>query len=129
MSTARVSVTGGARPETAWERYVRPRLWPTWSPQIRSVEYDHPTLRPRTKGVVRTFAGVGIPFVIEDVDPVERTWTWRVVAFGLSLRLRHGVRTHAEGSQTWLEVTGPPLISHAYARIATIALRRLVCQD
>lgn len=126
---ARVSVTGPASLETVWQRYVEPRLWSTWSPQIRSVEYDHPTLRPGTKGVVRTFGGVGIPFTIEDVVPADRRWTWRVVAFGISLRLEHGVLAHEEGSETWLVVSGPPIVSRVYAQAATIALRRLVRQQ
>ena len=119
--------TSSASPETAWQRYAQPGLWHTWSPQIRSVEYDHPTLRPETRGVVRTLGGVGIPFTIEDVSPTERAWTWRVHLSALTVRLTHGVGPGTGGgSSTWLTVTGPPLVSHAYARFATIALRRLV---
>lgn len=124
----RVSVTGSADPETVWQRYAQPRLWPTWSPQIRSVEYDHPTLRPRTRGVVRTFGGAGIPFEVEEVDDLRRTWAWRVEVRGLRLHLDHGVESaEGAGSRTWLKVTGPPVISHLYAHVAaTLALRRLV---
>lgn len=128
MTTTRVSVTGPASPATAWQRYVQPRLWPTWSPQIRSVEYEHPVLLPGTTGTVRTFGGIGIPFDIEEVAAAERTWTWRVRVGGLTVRLQHGVLPHAKGSETWLAVSGPPVISQAYAQIATIALRRLVRQ-
>ncbi|WP_435201198.1 SRPBCC family protein [Janibacter sp. GS2] len=129
MTTSRVSVTGPASPETAWQRYVHPGLWRTWSPQIRFVEYDHPVLVPGTRGTVRTFGGIGIPFAIEEVAAAERTWTWRVRVGGLSLRLHHGVLPHAQGSETWLAVSGPPVISPAYARIATIALRRLLRRE
>lgn len=125
-TTARVSVTGGAPVETVWQRYTRPALWPTWAPQIRSVEYEHPTLRPGTKGVVRTVVGFGVPFTIEEVDVADRTWSWQVTALGLRLHLTHGVLPHPGGSETWLEVTGPPLISRTYARLATFALNRLV---
>lgn len=125
-STARVSVTGTAPVETVWQRYTRPALWPTWSPQIRSVEYEHPTLRPGTKGVVRTVVGFGVPFTIEEVDVADRTWSWHVEALGLRLHLAHGVLAHPAGSETWLEVTGPPVVGPAYARVATLALRRLV---
>ncbi|WEV77237.1 SRPBCC family protein [Janibacter cremeus] len=125
-STARVSVAGAAAVETVWQRYTRPALWPTWSPQIRSVEYEHPTLRPGTKRVVRTVAGSGVPFTIEEVDVADHTWSWQVVALGLRLHLVHGVRPHPTGSETWLEVTGPPVVGRAYARVATLALRRLV---
>lgn len=127
LTTAHVSVAGSASPETAWQRYAQPRLWHTWSPQIRSVEYGHPTLRPGTSGVVRTFGGIGIPFTIENVAPAERTWTWRVDVSVLTLRMTHGVRPgDGHGSRTWLEITGPRLVSQAYARFAIIALRRLV---
>ncbi|WP_338749181.1 SRPBCC family protein [Janibacter alittae] len=124
-----MSVTGTATVGTVWQRYVEPRLWPTWSPQIRSVEYDHPRLRSATKGVVRTFGGLGVPFTIEEVSSTEHTWRWRVEAFGLPLRLDHGVRAHPRGCETWLEVTGPPVISRVYAQAATIALRRLVRRE
>ncbi|NYF98317.1 SRPBCC family protein [Janibacter cremeus] len=124
-----MSVTGPASAETAWQRYLEPRLWSSWSPQIWSVEYAHPQLLPGTKGVVRTFGGIGVPFTIEEVSPTEHTWRWRVVAFGLPLRLDHGVRGHPRGCETWLEVTGPPVISRVYAHLATIALRRLVRQE
>lgn len=125
---ARVSASGSADPETVWQRYAQPRLWPTWSPQIRSVEYDHPTLRPGTRGVVRTFGGMGIPFEVEEVDPWKRTWAWQVEVLGQTLHLDHGVEpAEGPGSRTWLKVTGPPVISHIYAHVAAIiALRRLV---
>lgn len=124
-----MSVTGPVTVGTVWQRYVEPRLWPTWSPQIRSVEYDHPRLRPGTTGVVRTFGGLGIPFTIEEVVSAEHTWRWRVEALGIPLRLDHGVCAHPRGCQTWLEVTGPPVITRVYARAATIALRRLVRRE
>lgn len=125
---ARVSITGPADPETVWQRYAQPQLWPTWSPQVRSVEYAHSTLRSGTSGVVRTFGGIGIPFAVEQVDESRRTWAWRVEVRGLTLHLNHGVESAAgSGTRTWLEVTGPPVISHVYARAAAvIALRRLV---
>lgn len=125
---ARVHVTGRADPETVWQRYVQPQLWPTWSPQIRSVEYPHPTLRPGTKGVVRTVGGIGISFTVEEVDESRCTWAWRVKTRGLTLHLSHGVEpADGPGSRTWLEVTGPPVISPVYARVAAIiALPRLV---
>ena len=125
-TTARVSVAGPAPVETVWQRYIQPALWPTWSPQIRSVEYEYETLRPHTKGVVRTFGGIGIPFTIEDVIAADRTWTWQVEALGLRLHLAHGVLPHTGGSETWLEVTGPPLVSSVYAQTARLALHRLV---
>lgn len=125
---ARVSVSGPADPETVWQRYTEPRLWPTWSPQIRSVEYEHPTLLPSTDGVVRTFGGIGIPFTVEEVVASRRTWAWRVEVRGLSLHMSHGVQAEGgHGTRTWLQVTGPPMISPAYAHAAAVvALRRLV---
>lgn len=124
---AGVSVSGPADPETVWRRYYEPQSWSTWAPQIRAVEYEHPTLRPGTEGVVRTFVGVGVAFTIEEVSAVDRTWTWRVVVLGLPLHMAHGVRLAGDaGSRTWLTVTGPAVISHVYAWLATIALWRLV---
>lgn len=126
-TAARVSVSGQADPETVWQRYYEPQSWSTWAPQIRAVEYEHPVLRPGTKGVVRTFGGVGVDFTIEEVSVVDRTWTWQVAVRGLTLRMAHGVRPAGDaGSRTWLTVTGPAVISRAYAWSATIALKRLV---
>lgn len=126
-TAAYVSVSGPADPMTVWQRYYEPRSWSTWSPQIRSVEYEHSILRPDTQGVVRTYGGVGVAFTIEEVSTFDHTWTWRVVALGLRLRMVHGVRpTGGSGTQVWLTVSGPALIARAYACVATFALRRLV---
>ncbi len=127
--TAVVRVAGPADPETVWRRYTQPQLWPTWSPQIRSVEYGHSLLRPGTGGVVRTVGGIGIPFTVAEVDAASRTWAWQVrLRGGLSLSLNHGVEpADGPGTSTWLEVTGPPMVTPVYARIAAIsALPRLV---
>lgn len=125
--SVRVSVCGPMDPDTVWRRYHEPRWWSTWSPQICSVEYEHPTLCPGTEGVVRTFGGVGVAFMIDEVCTLDRTWTWRVVVLGLTLRMTHDVRPAGNaGSRTWLTVTGPAVISRAYAWLATIALWRLV---
>lgn len=128
VTDARVSVSGTADPDTVWQRYTQPALWATWSPQIRSVEYGHPTLVAGTSGTVRTVGGIGIPFTVEVVDPSRRTWSWRVEALGVSLRLDHGVSAEGvTGCRTWLLVTGPPVISQAYAHgPAALALRHLV---
>jgi hypothetical protein len=125
-TTARINVSGDAAPDIVWQRYITPATWSSWSPQIRSVDYPHRTIRAGTAGVVHAIGGVRVPFRIEQVDPDERRWVWAVKPLGLSMRLVHTVEDQAAGSRTGLEVSGPPLVVHGYALASAVALHRLV---
>ena len=125
-----IGATGTAAPEVAWDRYVHPALWPTWSPQITSVDSSDSTLRPGTTGTVHGPCGVSVPFTVIDVNDEKRSWSWRVTAAGIVLTLHHGVRVcnakTLNGSATGLVIDGPAPVVLGYAPLARIALGRLV---
>jgi hypothetical protein len=134
--TMTVTAAGPCPPDEAWDRYVRPRRWPEWSPQIRAVEYPGERLTAGTSGVVRGPGRVPVRFRIlsvDESDPARRRWTWSVRAAGVVLRLDHLVepRTGAggeqpRGSRTTLTVHGWAPVVVAYLPLAWLALRRLV---
>lgn len=124
--TTRVEETGATDPDVAWQRYVRPALWPSWSPAIRAVECPDAVIRPGTVGVVHGPVGMRVRFEVTGVDEAARHWEWRVRSGPVALRLRHGVDREPGGARTWLEVEGPGVIAPLYAQVARIALRRLV---
>jgi hypothetical protein len=121
-------VCGPCPADEVWDRYVRPRRWPEWSPQIRAVNYPAEQLRSRTAGVVHGLGGLRVGFRVRDVEangPV-RAWSWTVVAAGVRLDLRHTVEATAAGSRTGLTVIGPAPVVLLYLPVARLALRRLV---
>lgn len=129
--TTTVSVSGPCPPDEAWDRYVRPRRWREWSPQVRGVQYAGDRLAPGTGGVVRGPAGLPVRFRILSVDAADlacRSWSWSVRAAGVTLRLDHRVEPRAAGagSTTTLAVHGPGPVVEAYLPLAWVALRRLV---
>jgi hypothetical protein len=133
--TMTVTVSGPCPPDEAWDRYVRPRRWREWSPQIRDVEYDGEHLTAGTAGVVRGPGRLPVHFTILSVDgsdPAHRHWSWSVRAAGIALRRDHAVEPQqdadgqARGSRTTLVVHGWTPAVAAYLPLAWIALRRLV---
>lgn len=117
---------GAASVETVWQRYVRTAAWPTWAPQIRTVEAEA-ELRTGMRGRVVPVVGPRVAFVIEAVDHQARTWRWRVQVGPVRMRLRHGVRARTpSGTETELHIDGPALVVLAYAPLARRALNRLV---
>ncbi|MEU6389552.1 SRPBCC family protein [Streptomyces sp. NPDC046939] len=117
---------GAADPDTVWQRYLHPALWPGWAPQIRSVETGD-ELRAGMRGRLRPVVGPAVAFVITSVDVEARTWSWRVAAGPFRMRLWHAVRPHGvSGAATELTVEGPLPVVLAYAPLARYALRRLV---
>jgi hypothetical protein len=119
---------GPCPPDEVWDRYVRPRRWPQWSPQIRSVTYPGERLRPQTAGAIRGPGGLRVGFEILDVEetgPV-RAWSWIASAAGVRLTLRHTVEAAPTGTRTGLTVQGPALVVLLYLPVARLALRRLV---
>jgi hypothetical protein len=123
-----ISVAGPRTVEEVWDRYVRPRRWPEWSPQIRSVDYAGERLAPGTSGVVRGPGGLPVRFqilAVHDTDPV-RTWSWTASAAGVRLALLHTVEATAGGTRTRLTIVGFGPVVLAYLPLARLALSRLV---
>ena len=130
MTTVTLTARGSAPAELAWERYARPELWSTWSPQIWRVEASADRIATGVTGIVRAVGGLPIRFAVLDVDERARTWRWRVTFGPLTMILDHVVRPDAsrapDGSATELQVDGPAPIVLGYAPIARLALGRLV---
>lgn len=134
MTSLTLHATGRAPVERAWGRYFDTRLWSSWSPQIRRVQLDDDgdhgqQLRTGLTGRVIGPAGVSVRFEIDAVDAAARTWSWRVHAGPISLRLLHAVRTAEDGSATTLTIRGPAPVVLAYCPVAQLALRQLVRPD
>lgn len=125
-----IGATGTAAPDVAWDRYVHPARWPTWSPQISSVDCHDSMLRAGTTGIVHGPLGVRVPFTVLEVDSDKRWWSWQVTLARITLTLHHSVRLSNEkalsGSSTTLVIDGPAPVALAYAPLARIALGRLV---
>ncbi|CAI7978082.1 SRPBCC family protein [Frankia sp. Hr75.2] len=82
---------------------------------------------PGLRGQVHPLAGPAARFLVTAVDEFERTWSWRVGIGPLRLDLDHGVDACLDGgTSTWLRITGPGPLPHAYAPLARVALRRIV---
>lgn len=119
--------TGDVDPAEAWDRYARPARWADWSPQIRRVSASADRLVPGMTGRVHGPLGVSVPFVVDEVDEVARTWRWTVEVGPLSLELVHDVRAAADGgTRTGLSVRGAAPLVLGYAPLAQLALQRLV---
>lgn len=122
----RVAVTGRATPDVAWERYAEIAAWPTWAPQLHSVEADGPRLAAGRSGTVRVVGGFGVPFVVTDVDEAARTWSWLARLGPLTMTLHHTLWPDPRGTRAGLVLEGPvPLVS-AYAPLTRVPLARLV---
>lgn len=127
MATFTVHQTGDADAPTVWQRYLHPQLWPTWAPQISSVDCVDGAIRAGSTGVVHAVLGVRVPFEVTEVDPAARRWSWIArLPLGITLRLTHTVDAVAFGTTTGLAVTGPALIVLGYLPVASVALRKLV---
>jgi hypothetical protein len=126
-----LSARGGRDAPTVWDRYAVPRLWSTWAPQVRGVDYPEPRLRTGTAGVVRGPGGLRVPFTVDAVDETAMTWSWTVrpQVRGrtlVTLTLDHAVRASGSGSRTWLRLHGPRPVVLGYAPFALPAMWRLV---
>lgn len=125
----RLHAHGAADPDVVWERYARPALWPTWSPQIRHVRSSTERIAVGTTGEVVGPLGVTVHFVISSVDETRRVWFWRVTFGPVTVGLEHGVEAAADGTTTTLRMTGPGPVLLGYAGVARWALGRLVRPD
>jgi len=132
--------TGPLPADEAWERYADLDRWSHWAPQISGVSVtgsSGPTTRRLTtglRGTVRAAGVVHLPFEVTAVDEAARTWSWRVSAGPITLRLDHGVEpARADDgprvrSRTWLRTTGPAFVVLPYAPLALIALHSLLLE-
>lgn len=123
-----VTVDGPRDADDVWDRYLRPRRWPEWSPQIRTVDYPSETLSPRSAGSVHGPAGLQVSFRILDIDATGpiRSWSWSVSAAGVPMHLRHTVEATATGTRTGLTVRGFAPAVVLYLPVARWAMHRLV---
>jgi Polyketide cyclase / dehydrase and lipid transport len=122
-----LAAVGPADPDDVWERYAEPAAWPSWSPQIRRVEFDGARIRAGATGAAHGPCGVAVDFEIIAVDEPAHEWSWRVAApFGVRLFLVHGVSPHAGGTRTTLDIDGAAPFVLGYAPLAQLALNRLV---
>ena len=129
MITKTIHQTGPADAATAWERYLHPQLWPTWAPQISSVDCADEVIRVGSTGVVHAVLSVQVSFEVTEVDLAAMRWSWIArLPLGVVLRLRHTVDPVAFGATTSLAVTGPAPVVLGYLPVAALALRRLVSQ-
>ncbi|WP_122615309.1 SRPBCC family protein [Streptomyces sp. Tu 4128] len=126
MASLTIHAEGPIDADTAWQRYARLDAWASWAPQIRRVHADRRLLVPGLTGQVESVAGIRVPFRVEAVDDVRRTWSWRVRVGPVGIRLHHRVHAREGGCRTDLTMNGPGLVPAAYAPLARFALRRLV---
>jgi hypothetical protein len=126
MAAVTIRARGPLDAATAWERYARPARWPSWSPQIRHVDYPGDRLEPGATGRVVGPAGVAVAFTVDEFDDTTRTWSWTVRLPLVRLRLAHGVTSDARGCATWLRMNGPLPLVLCYLPLARLALHRLV---
>ncbi|CAL9596511.1 SRPBCC family protein [Streptomyces atacamensis] len=127
MARMTLRAAGRAPAGEVWERYARPELWHTWSPQIRSVRVRGDRIEPGMAGEVVSLPGVPVAFTVEEVGEARRRWTWRVEAGPVRMRLHHAVVVLPDGrTGTELRMEGPLPALVLYAGPARLALHRLV---
>lgn len=130
MSTVSISTTGAASTQLVWERYAKPALWSSWSPQISHVDCVDLVIRAGSTGrvyAVPGMLGIGVSFEVTEVDHDAMRWAWIVrLPLGRQLRLRHTVGAVTGGTRTGLEVTGFLPVVLGYLPLARLALGRLV---
>jgi hypothetical protein len=130
-----IHASGPVPVATAWERYDRLDLWPTWSPQLRSVSTDpatgsrtqsHQQLSTGLTGRVHGPAGLWAQFTVLTLDAPAMSWSWQVRRGPLAVRLHHQVAGTPDGSRTSLTLRGPGPVILGYVPAAWYALHRLV---
>jgi hypothetical protein len=127
VTTTTLHATGPRAPGEVWDRYLFLDRWPEWAPQITGVDCPSRVLTAGAPGRVRGPLGVRVPFVVDAVDPVARSWSWTVAVGPVRVRLEHWVTDGPDGgTTTGLRTTGPVPLVLAYAPLAQWAIRRLV---
>ena len=126
IGSAHLSASGSATAAEAWERYARPDLWSTWSPQIRGVETDASRLSAGVTGTVLGPLGIRVSFVVDSFDEAAMRWSWTARFGPIRMVLDHGVDPAPGGCTTSLRARGAWPVLAAYLPIARFALHRLV---
>jgi hypothetical protein len=125
-SVRRVEVTGRGRRAVAWERYADLDRWPTWAPQIRTVEADGRRLAVGRSGTVHVVGGLRVPFVVTAVDEHSLTWSWIARLGPFALTLHHDLAPAGVGTTAGLVLEGPAFLVATYGPLTRIPLARLV---
>ena len=129
-SVGRVEVTGPAPRAVAWERYADLDAWPTWAPQIRSVETDGRRLATGRSGTVHVLGGLRVPFVVTAVDAGRMTWSWIARLGPVALTLHHDLDPAPDGGTVaGLTLEGPALLVAAYGPLTRAPLTRLLRRE
>jgi hypothetical protein len=127
MRPAVARASGPVAPDEAWARYASPARWPQWSPQVRHVDTDCEVLVAGAAGTVRTLGGAVVRFVVLDVDPRARSWSWRIRVGPVGMVLDHHlVPLETGGTRAEVVIHGAWAIARLYRLPATVALHRLV---
>ena len=67
-----------ASSKRVWRVLTDTKCWPRWGPSVRAVRCRDRFIQSGSKGSVRSFFGVWLPFEITDFVP-EKKWSWRVM--------------------------------------------------
>jgi hypothetical protein len=123
-----VEAHGPASADEAWQRFTTPATWSSWAPLIRDVEASDEVLAVGTTGRVHGPPGVAVDFEVTAVDPVVRSWSWRVGRGPASVSMDHHVLpTLGGGCRAMLRVPGASAaVLQPYRLPAGAALRGLV---
>ena len=126
-SLRRVEVGGPVGADVAWERYADLDAWPTWAPQIRSVEADGRRLAVGRAGTVHVVGGLRVPFVVTAVDADRATWSWIARVGPVTLTLHHDLVAAPDGrTVAGLTLEGPALVLATYGPLTRLPLARLL---
>ncbi len=122
-----VDAFGPATPDEVWSRYTQPATWPSWAPHLSEVETDATVIEAGTTGRVLGAGGIALDFTVESVDPVLRSWTWRVGRGSRAVRMHHDVVPSVGGTRATLRIEGAlSLAMQPYRVLARAALRGVV---
>jgi hypothetical protein len=127
VTTTTLHATGPVDPAEAWDRYLHPARWSSWSPQITGVDTAAEEIAQGVTGRVLGPVGISVPFLVDEVDAATRRWRWTVQVGPARLTLLHWVADGPDGgTTTGLRVRGPLPLVLGYAPAALLALHGLV---
>jgi hypothetical protein len=103
----------------AWSLLVDTQRWPQWGPSIRKVECETRRLRAHSRGRVRTWWGLWLPFEVAGFED-GHAWSWKVAGIPAT-----GHRVEPLGPRRSRVVFELPAIFLPYAVICRRALARI----